>query len=76
MEIFAWHKSGKHRFVFTAGGYYGQKRASSAQSPLILSGQKLLEIAVLKLRLFLELNIANETKIFQSQKIFSEIRRC
>jgi len=33
------------------------------------------ETAVLKLRLFLELNIANETKIFQAQSAAAEIGR-
>jgi hypothetical protein len=34
-----------------------------------------LEISVLKLRLFLELKIANETKIFQTQNELAEIGR-
>ena len=34
-----------------------------------------LEVAVLKLRLFLELKIANETKIFQTQSKLAEIGR-
>ena len=34
-----------------------------------------LEIVILKLRLYLELNIVNETKIFQSQANLAEIGR-
>ena len=34
-----------------------------------------LEVTVLKLRLVLELNIANETKIFQTQGMLAEIGR-
>jgi len=43
-------------------------------SYLIIAGSH-LEVAVLKLRLFLELKIANETKIFQTQKQLLEIGR-
>ncbi len=41
---------------------------------LIKSGSQ-LEIAVLKLRLYLELNLANNTKIFQTQAQCAEIGR-
>lgn len=34
-----------------------------------------LEVSILKLRLFLELNIGNETKIFQMQSKLAEVGR-
>lgn len=41
----------------------------------LLRGSGMLEVAVLKLRLALELKIANETKIFQIQGMLTEIGR-
>src|SRR3990167_3761600 len=41
----------------------------------LIKGGSHLEIATLKLRLFLELKIANETKIFQTQSKCAEIGR-
>ena len=38
------------------------------KAPYLIEASSHLEIATLKLRLFLELGIANETKIFQTQK--------
>jgi len=53
--------------------------AKNAPKPLkqsyLIRSTALLEISVLKLRLFLELGIANETKIFQTQKKLGEIGR-
>ena len=43
--------------------------------PYLIKAGAHIEIATLKLRLFLELNIANETKIFQSQSLLAEIGR-
>ena len=43
-------------------------------SYLIKAGSH-LEIAILKLRLFLELEIVNETKVFQTQSKLAEIGR-
>lgn len=43
--------------------------------PYLIKAGALLEICTLKLRLFLELEIANETKIFQAQNNVSEIGR-
>jgi hypothetical protein len=43
--------------------------------PYLIKAQSYLEISILKLRLLLELNIANETKIFQTQSKLSEIGR-
>lgn len=41
----------------------------------LIKASSMLEVAVLKLRLVLELKIANETKIFQTQSILAEIGR-
>ena len=41
----------------------------------LIKASAILEAATLKLRLFLELKIANETKIFQAQAILLEIGR-
>jgi hypothetical protein len=53
--------------------------AKNAPKPLkssyLIKAGSYLEIAVLKLRLFLELKIANETKIFQTQSKLAEIGR-
>jgi len=53
--------------------------AKSAPKPLksayLLKASGQLEITTLKLRLFLELKLANETKIFQTQSIFAEVGR-
>jgi len=53
--------------------------AKNAPKPLkasyILKAGSHIEIATLKLRLFLELKIANETKIFQAQALLDEIGR-
>lgn len=43
--------------------------------PYLLRASSHVEIATLKLRLFLELDIANETKIFQAQAKLAEIGR-
>ncbi len=45
------------------------------KSPYLIKASAYLEISTLKLRLFLELKIANETKIFQAQGKISEIGR-
>ena len=45
------------------------------KSPYLIKAGSFAEIATLKLRLFLELKIANETKIFQSQSKLAEIGR-
>lgn len=53
--------------------------AKNAPKPLkpsyLIRASSYLEISILKLRLFLELKIANETKIFQTQSKLSEIGR-
>lgn len=53
--------------------------AKNAPKPLkvsyLIRASSHLEISILKLRLFLELAIANETKIFQTQANLSEIGR-
>lgn len=53
--------------------------AKNAPRPLkatyLIKASAYLEVATLKLRLFLELGIANETKIFQAQAKFEEIGR-
>lgn len=53
--------------------------AKNAPKPLktayLIKASSHLEIVILKLRLFLELKIANETKIFQTQKKLAEIGR-
>lgn len=43
------------------------------KTPYLLRASSHIEIATLKLRLFLELDIANETKIFQAQAKLAEI---
>lgn len=45
------------------------------KSPYLIKAESFAVIAILKLRLFLELKIANETKIFQSQSKLAEIGR-
>ncbi len=45
------------------------------KAPYLIKAQSYLEISILKLRLFLEMKIANETKIFQIQNKFEEIGR-
>ncbi|MBI2632894.1 MAG: four helix bundle protein [Parcubacteria group bacterium] len=47
----------------------------SIKSSYLIKAQSHLEISILKLRLFLELDIVNETKIFQSQSKLTEIGR-
>jgi len=51
--------------------------AKNAPKPLkssyLIRASSHLEIAILKLRLFLELKIANETKIFQTQSKLAEV---
>ncbi len=53
--------------------------AKNAPKPLksayLIKAGSQVEIATLKLRLFLELDIANETKIFQTQSKLGEIGR-
>ncbi len=53
--------------------------AKNAPKPLkanfMIKANAQLEIATLKLRLFLELKVANETKIFQTQAKLREIGR-
>lgn len=53
--------------------------AKNAPKPLkssyLIKASSHLEIATLKLRLFLELKIANETKIFQTQSKLAEVGR-
>ncbi|MEK7067070.1 MAG: four helix bundle protein [Patescibacteria group bacterium] len=53
--------------------------AKNAPKPLktayLIKAESHLEIAILKLRLFLELKIANETKIFQTQSKLAEVGR-
>lgn len=46
-----------------------------SKSSYLIKASSHLEIATLKLRLFLELGIANETKIFQTQSQLAEIGR-
>lgn len=41
----------------------------------LIKASSYLEISILKLRLFLELGLANETKIFQTQSQLAEIGR-
>ena len=43
--------------------------------PFLISAESYLEITVLKTRLFLELKICNETKIFQLQKKLAKTGR-
>ncbi len=45
------------------------------KSSYLIIAESHLEVAILKLRLFLELKIANETKIFQTQKQLLETGR-
>lgn len=45
------------------------------KSPYLIKASSLVEIVIFKLRLFLELKIANETKIFQTQSRLAEIGR-
>lgn len=47
----------------------------SFKASYLIKASSQLEVATLKLRLFLELGLANETKIFQMQGILSEIGR-
>jgi hypothetical protein len=53
--------------------------AKNAPKPLkaayLIKASALQEVSILKLRLYLELKIANETRIFQSQDILAEIGR-
>jgi len=53
--------------------------AKNAPRPLkagyLIKASSCLEISTLKLRLYLELNLANETKIFQNQSRLAEIGR-
>lgn len=53
--------------------------AKNAPKPLkfsyLIKAESFLELATLKLRLFLELKIANETSIFQTQAKLAEIGR-
>jgi hypothetical protein len=53
--------------------------AKNAPKPMkaayLLKSSSLLEVIVLKLRLFLELKLANETNIFKLQEILAEIGR-
>jgi hypothetical protein len=53
--------------------------AKNAPKPLkssyLIKDSSYLEISVLKLRLFLEMEIANKTKIFQTQSKLAEIGR-
>ena len=45
------------------------------KAPHLIKASSYLEISIFKLRLFLELKIANETKIFQIQSNLAEIGR-
>jgi len=52
------------------------KNASKPSKPsYLIRASSHLEVSVLKLRLFLDLQIVNETKIFQTQSKFAEIGR-
>lgn len=52
-----------------------QNAPKPAKTPYLLRASGHLEIARLKLRLFLELDLANGTKIFQAQGHLAEINR-
>lgn len=45
------------------------------KSAYLIKASSMLEVSVLKLRLVLELKMANETKIFQIQSVLTEIGR-
>lgn len=45
------------------------------KAPYLLKASSYLEITTLKFRLCLELNLANETKLFQTQSLAAEIGR-
>ena len=45
------------------------------KSPYLIRASSFVELAILKLRLFLELGLTNETKIFQAQAKLDEIGR-
>jgi hypothetical protein len=47
----------------------------SLKSSYLIKANSHLEISILKLRLFLEMKIVNETKIFQTQSKLTEIGR-
>ncbi|MEK7544832.1 MAG: four helix bundle protein [Patescibacteria group bacterium] len=47
----------------------------SLKASYLIKASSLLEISTLKLRLFLELQLTNETKIFQIQGMLAEIGR-
>jgi hypothetical protein len=47
----------------------------AVKAPYLLKASSHLEISTLKLRLCLELNLANETKLFQTQRQLAEIGR-
>lgn len=47
----------------------------SFKGSYLIRASSLIEIVTLKLRLFLELKLANETKIFQIQGVLAEIGR-
>lgn len=47
----------------------------AAKPPFLLKASAQAEIATMKLRLLLELNVVNETKIFQAQSQLAEIGR-
>ena len=49
--------------------------AKPLKAPYLLRASSHQEIAILKLRLMLELELVNETKIFQSQSLLEEIGR-
>ena len=49
--------------------------AKTMKMAYLLKANSFLEVSRLKLRLFLELSIANETKIFQAQSSVAEIGR-
>lgn len=54
---------------------FAKNAAKPMKAPYLMKASALLEIVMLKLRLFLELKLANETKIFKMQEDLREIGR-
>ena len=54
---------------------FAKNAAKTLKTPYLTKSSALLEIIMLKLRLFLELKLANETKIFKMQEDLKEIGR-
>jgi len=65
----------KNVLQFLESLIFAKNAAKPMKAPYLMKASALLEIIMLKFRLFLELKLANETIIFEAQENLKEIGR-